>query len=96
MANTTVLNAVSTNQVSSGAAITGPCVLMVNSLLVNESITWEMADTDTAASYKTVAQQSGPDPTPMKCDHPGTYYIRARLYGVASGRSGTITAIASQ
>lgn len=96
MANITVLNAVSTNTLSSGTSVTGPSVLMVNNLLVGESISWEIADTDTAASYKLLCQQSGPEPRPVRCDHPGTYYLRARLYGVASGRSGTVTAIASQ
>lgn len=96
MANITVLSAVSTNTLSSGTSVTGPSVLMVDNLLVNESLSWEIADANTAANFKLFAQQSGPDPAPIRCDHPGTYFLRARLYGVASGRSGTVTAIASQ
>lgn len=96
MANIAILTAASTNTVSSGVSVTGPSVLMVDNLLVNESLSWEIADANTAANFRTFAQQSGPDPAPLKCDHPGTYFLRCRLYGVLAGRSGTVTAIASQ
>ena len=96
MANITLLNGVSANTTGSGASVTGACAVHTDNLLHTEAVTIQMALADTAADYRTVSRIPGPDPMIIRIDNPGTYYLRAILSGVASGRSGTVTVKACQ
>lgn len=96
MANTTLLNAVTVNTTGSGTSITGPCVVTISDLSLDEYVTILHAATDTSAHYRTVVRRGGPDPSPVRIDNDGTYYLKAILSGVNGTRASAITVLAQQ
>lgn len=97
----TLLSGVTTDGAGSGASHTGPCTVHVPDNVVWDGayIIIEIADSDTAAEYTPVGDQTTNgggrfqqgEQQPLNVNALGTYFIRAVVYGAGNATNLTCT-----